>query len=275
MRGRLVEGLETLVATTPFVTIDGASGGSYRVAGTGSSLLVVLPGVVGAGDALAELSAALANSRRVCFVTYPRARSLADLLRWLEDLRQREGGGAAALYGGSFGGLVAQAWLAQAPDSVGDVVLSGTGPPDPARAVKNARALPWMRRLPMPAWRALLRLAVRGATRRAADRESWRAYYGRAIEAFSWDDIESRYRVSIDLDAAGPPRRDALDRWRGRMLVLEGSRDRIARSSARAKLRDVYPRAEFHVFEGAGHGLALEQPDEWLRVVTSFFRRDA
>jgi pimeloyl-ACP methyl ester carboxylesterase len=138
----------------------------------------------------------------------------------------------------------------------------------------NSRALTWMRRLPMPALGALVRLAVRGATRRAVDRAAWRAYYGRAIQALRWDDIASRYQISIDVDSAGPPGRDALNRWSGRMLAIEGSRDRVARSRVRAALRTTYPDARFHVFEGAGHGPALERPEEWLRVVSSFFRRE-
>jgi pimeloyl-ACP methyl ester carboxylesterase len=59
------------------------------------------------------------------------------------------------------------------------------------------------------------------------------------------------------------------------MLVIEGSRDRVARSSVREALRSTYPRARFHTFDGAGHAPALEQPDAWLGVVSSFLRAAA
>ena len=149
------------------------------------------------------------------------------------------------------------------------------GPPDAARATKNQRLLPWLARLPMPAWRGLLGLAVRLSTMRVADRDVWRAHYRRDVGALTWPDLESRYLVSIGIDAAGQPTDAHLQSWRGRMLVLEGTRDRVARGPQRAALRAVYPRATFHVFDGAGHGMALEQPDEWLRVVTAFFRGPA
>ena len=152
------------------------------------------------------------------------------------------------------------------------IVLSGAGPPEAARADKNARLLPWMARVPIGAWRALLRLAVRLSTRRAPERDYWRAFYRGEIAALHWSDLESRYRVSIDVDRAGSALTAAVAGWPGRVLVLEGARDSVASRTHRAALRAVLPRAQFHEAADAGHGLALEQPDEWLRVVSGFLR---
>lgn len=268
----LASALDRLTRESPFQPV-GDAGGGIRVAGRGSHAVVVLPGLVGPADALAALADPLEGHQRVVLVTYPRVDGLAALLAWLDAVRRRVAGEAAvAVYGGSFGGLVAQAWLRHAPEALADIVISGTGPPDARRAMKNARALPWMRRLPDPAWRTLLRLAVRLSTARAPEREVWRAFYGAAIAPLVWADLESRYRVSLDIDRGGPPGPGALARWRGRLLVLEGSRDRVARGAARVALRATYPQADFQVFEGAGHGLALEQPDAWLQVVGAFLR---
>lgn len=44
------------------------------------------------------------------------------------------------------------------------------------------------------------------------------------------------------------------------------------RDRDRAALRAVFPAARFHAFADAGHGLALEQPEAWLRVVADFLR---
>ena len=184
----------------------------------------------------------------------------------------RVGGGPIAVCGGSFGALVAQAWLARDPGFIGSLVMSGAGPPEAARADRNARLLPWMARLPIGAWRALLRLAVRLSTKRAPERDYWRAFYGEAVAALRWPDIESRYRVSIDVDRVGPALGAAVGGWRGRVLVLEGARDPVARRSHRAALRALFPQAAFHEFADAGHGLALERPDEWVGVVSGFLR---
>ncbi|MBL8137867.1 MAG: alpha/beta hydrolase [Acidobacteria bacterium] len=253
----------------PFVPLGNEGGGIRRV-GRGRARLVVLPGLIGPADPLAALGEALADSHETAFVTYPRAANLAALIDWLEALRRELGGASVAVYGGSFGGLVAQAWLRTFPASMTDLIVSGVGPPDPARAAKNARLLPWFGRLPMSAWRRLLGLAVRLSTAGTPDRNLWRAAYGADIDTLAWPDLAARYRVSINVDRAGPPAAEALAAWPGRMLVLEGAKDRVARGPQRAALRAVYPRASFHVFDGAGHGLALAQPDAWLRVVTTF-----
>ena len=268
----LVQALDRLLRESPPIDPGGGTGGVYRAVGGGERRLILLRGVVGAADAHAALGYALEADVRTCFVTYPSSGGLDDLIAWLEAVRSREGGGPVSLYGGSFGGLVAQAWLARTPKAIADVVLAGTGPPDPVRSAKNARVVPRLARLPMPVWRMLLRLIVRGATSRAQDRRRWRAYYAAAIGQLTWPEIASRYRISIELDAAGPPDEAARACWRGRMLLLAGERDRIARGEVREQLRRTYPDARFHAVSGAGHGLSLEQPDEWLRVVSEFFR---
>lgn len=271
MPSALAAALSRLRMQAPFVPL-GTSGGGVRCLGEGPSRLVVLPGIVGSGDALAALAEALVSTHQTAFVTYPRVEGLTALLAWLETLRAHLGGGAVSVYGGSFGGLVAQAWLRQAPAAIGDLVVSGVGPPDAARAARNQRLLPWFARVPMPAWRTVLGLAIRLSTSRTPDRDLWRAVYGHDVAQLAWPDLGWRYRVSIDVDHAGAPDESELRAWHGRMLVLEGTRDRVARGAQRAALRAVYPRATFHVFEGAGHGMALEQPDAWLRVVEAFLR---
>lgn len=250
----------------------GREGGGIRRVGRGRAHLVVLPGLIGPADPLAALGDVLAETHETVFVTYPRVADLQALLAWLERLREHLGGQAVNVYGGSFGGLIAQAWLRHAPASVADVVMSGVGPPEAARAVKNARLLPWFARVPMPVWRRLLGLAVRLTTSRAPDRDVWRAAYGHDVSHLAWPDLAWRYGVSIEIDRAGGPADAHLRAWHGRMLVLEGTRDRVARGPQRAALRAAYPRATFHEFAGAGHGMALEQPDAWLRVVTAFLR---
>jgi pimeloyl-ACP methyl ester carboxylesterase len=274
MAGRLVHDVEQLVGAAPLQSFGVDESGGYRGVGEGPRLLVVLPGLVGPADALAALARALGTGWRVAFVTYPRVDSLTTLIEWLEAIRRREGAGVVAVCGGSFGGLVAQAWLRSHPASVGDIVLSGTGPPDPVRAAKNAKAIRWMARLPMAAWRAALRLAVWASTRRVSDRAYWRSYYAESIRTLTWDDLESRYRISIGVDEGGPLDGGASTRWRGRMLVLEGERDRVASSRVRGALRATYPAATFHTFRGAGHSPALERPDDWLRVVVEFLNRE-
>ncbi|MGE0361531.1 MAG: alpha/beta fold hydrolase [Vicinamibacterales bacterium] len=256
----------------PLQPWPGGHDGGYRLVGHGPRLLLVLPGLVGPADALAAIGDTLADEYRSVFVHYPTVPSLDPLLAGLDAVRRQQGAATVAICGGSFGALVAQAWLARDPAVIDRLVLSGAGPAEPGRAVSNARRLPWMARMPMAVWRTLLRLAVRLSTARSADRAYWRACYGEAIAALDWPHLESRYRIAIDVDRGGPPSPATLAGWAGEVLVIEGGRDAVASERARAALRAVFPRARFHRIADAGHGLALEQPDEWLRVTSAFLR---
>lgn len=256
----------------PVQPLPGGHDGGYRLVGHGPRVLMVLPGLVGPADALAAIGDALADEYRTVLVHYPSVASLDALLAGLDAVRRHLGAATVAICGGSFGALVAQAWLARDPGVIDRLVLSGAGPAEPARAVTNARRLPWMARVPMPVWRALLGFAVRMSTSRSAERGYWRAYYADAIAALTWPDLASRYRIAIDVDRAGPPSPATLAAWAGAVLVIEGGRDAVASERARAALRPVFPRARFHRIADAGHGLALEQPEEWLRITSAFLR---
>ncbi|MFN8058008.1 MAG: alpha/beta hydrolase [Vicinamibacterales bacterium] len=266
--------LADLERTSPLETVvhDGTTW-EVRWLGTGRRGLLVCPGAVGTGDALVGLVPALASSYRIGLLAYPRVSSLDRLIDGLCHLVAAAGLDTVSVYGGSFGGLVAQAFAARNPARVPAIVLSGAGVPDPSRAARNERLLPWIRRCPFAATRGLLRLVVWLTTRHAVEKAAWRRFYGRALDAFTVDDLESRYRLSIDFDRRAIVE-TLRESWHGRMLVLEGAEDSVAHGSVRAALRQAYPTATFVTFEGAGHGLALDRPRDWAKTVAEFLLVD-
>jgi pimeloyl-ACP methyl ester carboxylesterase len=138
MPSALAAALPRLLAQAPFVPL-GTSGGGVRCVGRGPARLVVLPGLVGTADALAGLGEALADTHHTALVTWPRVDGLDALLAWLETVRGHLGGGPLAVYGGSFGGLVAQDGCDTRRRSSMNS-WSQAGPPTP-RATKNQRLL--------------------------------------------------------------------------------------------------------------------------------------
>lgn len=80
--------------------------------------------------------------------------------------------------------------------------------------------------------------------------------------------VRALLRVAIDFDLdcdvpIGEP---------GHVLLIEGSGDTVASRKSREALKSAYPAARLRTFEGAGHSLMLERPEEWLSVVTRFLR---
>jgi pimeloyl-ACP methyl ester carboxylesterase len=104
------------------------------------------------------------------------------------------------------------------------------------------------------------------------NRELWSRAYLQAVEALTRERIRALYRVAIDFDRRFPSRVGLLESWRGEMLVIEGSNDPLVSKKTRASMRIAYPLAETAILPGAGHGRALERPEEWRDLVARFLK---
>jgi len=105
------------------------------------------------------------------------------------------------------------------------------------------------------------------------DRELWLRFYSEAIDRLTRKRVQTLYRASIDFDRGYSDRSAALESWPGKMLLVEGSEDRVASKKSRDALKAAYPRAETVTLQGAGHGMSLERPEEWRDAVTRFMKR--
>jgi len=121
------------VATVRRLQHDGVEW-QYGVAGDGAQGLLLLPGAVGDGDAYFTLWPLLSRTHRLIAIAYPQTGSLTRVLDGLRYILDRERIISTDIVGGSFRGLVAQAFLRRFPRQARRVVLSATGPAKPARA---------------------------------------------------------------------------------------------------------------------------------------------
>jgi pimeloyl-ACP methyl ester carboxylesterase len=128
----------------------------YRVAGNGDRGLL-LPGAVGDGDAYLTLAPPLASTDTLIAIAYPAVDSLTALLDGLRDILDREGAESTDVLGGSFGGLLAQAFLRRFPQRTRRVVLSATGAAKPERAASSEKWSRVVGGLPLGVSRTLLR----------------------------------------------------------------------------------------------------------------------
>jgi len=243
----------------------------YRVTGDGPQGLLLLPGAVGDGEAYFTLGPLLSRTHRLIAIAYPPVDTLTPLLDGLRDLLDREGINTTDIVGGSFGGLIAQAFLQRFPERTRRVVLSATGPAKPARAASNAKWTRVMGVLPVGVTRALLRTIIRVSLKPVTgDRGFWRDFYFRAIAALTRRELVARYALSADVDRHGPPSSAGLQGWNGAVLILEGDADKIAHAGARDRLKSLYPDARVHSFPGAGHAMSAERRHEWAAVIAAF-----
>ncbi|MGH9139947.1 MAG: alpha/beta fold hydrolase [Vicinamibacterales bacterium] len=243
----------------------------YRASGSRPHGLLLLPGAVGDGDAYFTLDPSLSPTHKLIAIAYPPVDSQTRMLDGLRDILDREGILSTDIVGGSFGGLIAQAFLQRYPQRTRRVVLSATGPAKPARAASNEKFARIVGRLPIGVTRMLLRAIVRASLRPVnTDRRFWRDFYFDAIAVLSRNELMARYALSADLDRQGPPSPAGRQEWTGEVLILEGDADAIAHVGARDSLKALYPGAQIRTFPGAGHAISAERRPEWAATIAEF-----
>jgi pimeloyl-ACP methyl ester carboxylesterase len=226
--------------------------------------LLLLGGALGRAEFAFQQIELLARHCRVIAPDYPAVTTLAELTAGLTALLDREGVARAHVAGGSFGGFMAQALLAHAPERVASLVLSHTGAPDGRR-----RRAGWLRMIPGPVLRWLLRMRL-GRTL-GATHPFWRVHFARVVSSLSGADIASRAALQAEFgELPLPPRA-----WAGPVLLLAAADDPLLGPAAQAGLMARFPKAERFAFEGTGHAAALLEPEAYAAQITAFVRRHA
>jgi pimeloyl-ACP methyl ester carboxylesterase len=252
-------------------TIDGVPW-TWIEMGSGSTALVVLPAAVGGAGLFFVLFQELSPLIRVIGVDVPYVADAAPTLNQLEALLRARGVDRAIFLGASFSGLLVQAFAVHYPAMTRALILSHTGTVDPSRAPKER--LHARRAARLPAWllRGMLRLLVRLLVLRAEERRFWIERYDEALAPLTRESLVSRYSLAASIDelsGAMPPQ----PAWQGDVLVIHSENDAIAKPADRARLRDIYPSAQWHEFTGGGHSSYSKQPEAYAAVVRAFIER--
>lgn len=256
----------------------------YVVGGRGEQTILMFHGAVGGAETMRWLSEAFADEYRTIAPTVAGVRTLEEVCDATSAILDREHVGRAVVFGGSFGGLVAQAFLRRRPRQVEHLVLLGTGAPSHALGAKNAKAMKLMRFLPFPLMRALLKLELNRHLQTPAAsaavelteqvrlfRERLNDYLDRELTK---ETFLSRIALSVDFnlrEAYGP---DDYADWEGRVLLVESSDDPMIPAEERARLRALYPRALVCTFDGAGHMIALLKREELVSLLRAFLKEE-
>jgi len=197
---------------------------------------------------------------------------MADVLLGLAALLDREEVQASHFLGGSFGGLIAQAFVRRYPERTKSLVLSHTAAPNPILAKRNAPIFWLVQRLPEWLLKSLYLRKLGRAFSPLPDpgRGFWNALLRDEINGISRAELLDRARLTSNWMKATRYGREDLFGWSGRILIIEGLGDPFVKPAAQASLRELYPGAVVHRFEGTGHSSSLVKLDEFVSVVTQF-----
>jgi proline iminopeptidase len=295
-------------AEVRFKTEDGML--AYASLGQGPVLVVVPGGPGGSGYSLRQGFRALAKDRTVVILdnigrgrssrlSEPERYTLARDVQDLERLRLHLGLKTMAVYGHSYGGLVAQAYATQHPQALDHLILGNT--------LHGARSWQeqidffndWLRRHDPERWQTLMELREQG---RLSGSPEAQELFGEAIKPLYWANRarppaksapsahpNDQLNLQVYLAMLGPdpewrvggtlrdvellPRLKAVA---APTLLLTGRFDPVAPPSVmnemqRAVNPAVMPQAQ--VFEHSAHRPFTEEPGPWLQAVSRFLER--
>ena len=224
-------------------------------------------------DSYFRLIGVLEQEHRVIAPTYPAVTTIADLVTGLRTILDAEGVARSAVYGASFGGYVAQAFVRSYPQRVDRLVLSHTALRHLAGRRSMAALAAVLSALPAPLVKAVMwRVWMRLFSVRSAERDFWTGLLRTVLDRLSKDQLVAVIRCMADFGRYQLTRDDLAD-WTGDILILESAHDAAYGPQARAELRDAYPTATLYTFRDAGHTALWTEADEYNAVVRAFLAR--
>lgn len=253
----------------------------YETAGRGREAMLLFHGAVGGAETMSALAEAFADEFRTIAPTVADVFTLDEVCDAASAILDREHVARAHVFGGSFGGLVAQAFLKRRPAQVETLTLLSTGAPDRKTGTRTARMSKLVRLLPFPLTRAMLKLEMSrhlntpappdAAERIAESKRRLEEYFDRRLTKRT---LLSRVALGLDFNLKESYSANDQDMWPGRVLIVESDNDPMIPPAERQRLRDTYPRAMVCTFPNAGHMITLLQPEALTGLVKAFIKED-
>ena len=252
------------------VIADGTTWRYYRL-GTGAPLLWLGGGLRRAAMGFAFLER-LAARYTVIAPDYPSVQTIETFMTAFDAILRAEGVDTLALGGQSYGGLLAQAYLAHKCKSVDPLILSSSSPADYGKGWLPVEyfSIALVRLLPEKTVKNLL---VGGLLKFITLPEAERAEWVQAIHSImendlSRADVVSHFAVAADVIRQGRITPAAFKDWTGRVVVLSAGNDPTQSVKDIPRYEKLFGRAVRVVDMGdMGHTAALFNPDRYVELL--------
>ena len=252
------------------VAVHGVTWHYYRL-GSGAPILWLTGGLRRAALGFGFMQR-LAARYTVIAPDYPPVQTIDQFMAAFDAILQAEDVHAFALAGQSYGGMLAQAYLAHMPEAVERLILSSSGPADYGRAwlpVEYA-CIALVRLLPEKTVKNLL---TRGLLKAFTLPEDERGEWVQAIDAvmqheLSRADVVSHFAVAADLIRKRIVAPSAYRDWKGSVVVLSAENDPTQSKKDFPRYEKLFGRAVQVVNMGEmGHAAALFNPTRYVELL--------
>jgi len=252
------------------VAVHGVTWRYYRL-GSGAPIFWLTGGLRRAALGF-DFMQGLAARHSVIAPDYPPVQSIDQFMAAFDAMLQAEDVHAFALAGQSYGGMLAQAYLARRPESVERLILSSSGPADYGRAwlPVECACIALVRLLPEKAVKNLL---TGGLLKAFTLPEDERAEWLQAIDAvmqhdLSRADVVSHFAVAADLIRKRIVAPSAYRDWKGGVVVLSAENDPTQSKKDFPRYEKLFGRAVQVVNMGEmGHAAALFNPTRYVELL--------
>ncbi len=252
------------------VIVDGRAWCYYRL-GEGSPLLWLTGGLRRGALGFGFLQR-VASRHTILAPDYPPVQSIGEFMAAFDAILEAEHIGTFALAGQSYGGMLAQAYLACRPQVVERLVLSSSGPADYGRAWLSVEYLiiALVRILPE---KTVKRMLAGGLLKFVTLPDDKRLEWEHAIR---WvmerdlrrEDVVSHFAVAADLIRKRMVRPAAYRDWHGRVIVLSAANDATQDESDFPRYEKLFGRLAERLDMGQmGHTAALFDPEAYCALL--------
>jgi pimeloyl-ACP methyl ester carboxylesterase len=242
----------------------------YCRLGTGTPIFLLPGGLRRASFGFAFLER-LAARHTVIAPDYPPVQTIDEFFTAFDAILQTEGIDTFALGGQSYGGLLAQAYLAHKTQGVERIILSSAGPADYGKVWQAAdyAAIALVRLLPERTIKTLLTGALlKAIPLPEAERAEWvEALHEVMKNDLSRADVLSHFAVAADLIRRGLVTPAAYRNWPGRIIVLKADNDPTQSPWDFPRYERLFGRA-VEVFDmgNLGHAAPIFNPDKYAEL---------
>lgn len=243
----------------------------YYCLGTGPPVLWLTGGLRRAAFGYSFLEK-LSVHHLVIAPDYPPVLTIEAFNVAFDAILQVEGVRSVVLAGQSYGGMLAQAYLAHNPTAVERLILSSSRPADYGKAwlpVESA-CIALARLLPE---RSLKNMLAGGVLKLINGSESDRAEWSEALNHIMQDeltraDVISHFAVAADLIRKGSIKPAAYASWSGRITVLSAKNDPTQDKKDFPRYEKLFGRSVNVVNTGdMGHAGVLSDPDKYVELM--------
>jgi pimeloyl-ACP methyl ester carboxylesterase len=243
----------------------------YSALGQGRALVWLTGGLRRAAFGFGFLER-LSRTHRVIAPDYPPVMTFGEMAGGFDAILRAEAVSRFDLGGQSYGGLLAQAFLALDPARIDRLVLSSTGPADYSRLwlLADYLGLAMARLLPEARLKRMLGSGLgRVLSVPEAERQDWQAALDHLLDAeLTRQDVLSHFAVAADIIRTRLVSPRSFDRWQGKAIVLTAANDPTQSPSDIPRYEALFRRRVDILEMGSlGHTAALLDPEAYVEML--------